>query len=185
MLTWLKKKIIGTAGTPQTPAEALYYSLLDASRTPDFYLQYGAEDSFDGRFDILCLLVSLMMRRLRDEGDAAKDFSQELFDAMFTDIDLTLREQGAGDTGLGKRIRIMSEGFAGRLNAYSAALDANAADALADAISRNLSRSDVPSKTDVALADISITLAETLKSADFAILLSGNFDAPSWVRQSL
>lgn len=185
MLTWLKKKIIGTAGTPQTPAEELYYSVLDASRTPNFYLHYGAEDSFDGRFDILCLLISLMMRRLRNEGDAAKAFSQELFDAMFTDIDLTLREQGAGDTGLGKRIRIMSEGFAGRLNAYSAALDSNDQKAFAAAISRNLSRSDTPSETDIALADLTIKLSKALNAVDFDSLSSGNFDAPSWVQNSL
>ena len=28
---------------------------------------------------------------------------------MFKDIDLTLREMGAGDLGVGKRVKIMSE----------------------------------------------------------------------------
>ena len=181
MLTWLKKQIIGTAGTPQTPAEALYYALLEASRTPGFYVKYGAEDSFDGRFDVLCILVSLMMRRLRDEGETAKVFSQSLFDAMFTDIDLTLREQGAGDTGLGKRIRIMSEGFAGRLTSYSAALDDEDTSGLAQAIARNLRRSDEVSETDLALSHLAVGLSKALVDMAYSDISSGDFDAKSWV----
>ena len=185
MLTWLKKQIVGTAGKPQSPAEELYYALLEASRTPMFYLKYGVKDSFDGRFDILCLLVSLMMHRLRAEGDAAKAFSQELFDAMFTDIDLTLREQGAGDTGLGKRVRIMSEGFVGRLAAYSDALDANDKTALSHAIARNLSRAENVSETDSALATMSIHLSKQLAETDYKTIFAGGFNTQAWVHAQL
>ena len=41
---------------------------------------------------------------------------------MFKDIDLTLREMGAGDLGVGKRVKIMSENFMGRLIKYSQSL---------------------------------------------------------------
>ena len=182
MWKWLSKQIIGTAGKPQTPAESLYYALLEASRTPDFYLEYGVRDDFDGRFDLLCLLVSLTMRRLRDCGELAKPFSQELFDAMFTDIDLTLREQGAGDTGLGKRIRMMSEGFAGRLQAYSAALDAADEAGLAAAIARNFSRAEEVSDADRKLAQLTMRLETGLAEADYHALSSGGFEPVSWVR---
>lgn len=181
MFNWLKKQIVGTAGKPQTPAEHLYYMLLNASRTPKFYLDYGVKDSFDGRFDILCLLVSLVMRRLRDAGEEAKSFSQDVFDAMFTDIDLTLREQGAGDTGLGKRVRIMSEGFVGRLTAYSEALDNKDKAALAQAIARNLSRSEDVSDNDLALAGLAMALADTLAKTELEALVEGDFDASAWV----
>lgn len=183
MWKWLSKQIIGTAGKPQTPAESLYYALLEASRTPDFYLEYGVRDDFDGRFDLLCLLVSLTMRRLRDCGEQAKPFSQELFDAMFTDIDLTLREQGAGDTGLGKRIRMMSEGFAGRLQAYSAALDEADEAGLAAAIARNFSRAEAVSEADRKLAQLTMRLEKGLAEADYHALSSGGFEPVSWVRE--
>ena len=112
------------------PAEALYQMALSTSRTPSFYLEYGAEDTIDGRFDVLCLCVSLVMYRLRkivrQQGDAsqsAQDISQKLYDIMFADMDLTLREMGVGDLGVAKRVKIMSEAFAGRLAAYSFAFD--------------------------------------------------------------
>ena len=45
------------------------------------------------------------------------------FDSMFADMDLSLREMGAGDIGVSKRVRVMAEAFLGRLDAYVTALD--------------------------------------------------------------
>ena len=49
------------------------------------------------------------MQKLSKDNNKTKHFSQNLFDAMFRDIDLTLREMGAGDLGVGKRVKVMSE----------------------------------------------------------------------------
>ncbi len=59
---------------------------------------------------------------------------------MFKDIDLTLREMGAGDLGVGKRVKVMSESFMGRLTKYSQSVENKDATMLADTLSRNLYR---------------------------------------------
>ena len=81
-------------------------------------------DTFDGRFDMLCLIISVCICiNLLENQKKTKEFSQILFDVMFKDIDLTLREMGAGDLGVGKRVKIMSESFMGRLIKYSQSLE--------------------------------------------------------------
>ncbi len=127
---------------PTTKAEDLYYQILQASRAVPLYRDYGVEDTIDGRFDALCLLQSLVMRRLAGKSEALGLFSQELFDAMFADMDSTLREMGVGDMGVGKRVKFMSEAYMGRLTAYDNALKAyeqgEGADKLQEALYRNL-----------------------------------------------
>lgn len=127
---------------PTTKAEDLYYQILQASRAVPLYRDYGVEDTIDGRFDALCLLQSLVMRRLAGKSEALGAVSQELFDAMFADMDSTLREMGVGDMGVGKRVKFMSEAYMGRLTAYDKALKAHeqgeGGEALQEALYRNL-----------------------------------------------
>ena len=138
--SWMQKMLGRSAGRQQSPAEKLYYRLLKLSRQPEFFTTGGVPDSFDGRFDMLCLVNVLVMRRLRQlEGGA--DLSQQLFDALFADMDLTLREMGLGDLGVGKRVRTMSEAFMGRLKAYHSALQDTGNTPLLEALQRNLYRS--------------------------------------------
>ena len=137
--SWIQRMLGRSAGRQQNPAETLYYQLLKLSRQPDFFTRGGVPDSFDGRFDMLCLINVLVMRRLRQlEGGA--ELSQQLFDALFADMDLTLREMGLGDLGVGKRVRTMSEAFMGRLKAYDSALQDTDSTLLREVLQRNLYR---------------------------------------------
>ena len=109
------------------------------ARRPEFYLNAGVPDSFDGRFDLLAVHVFLVMRRLKqDGGEQGPRLSQYLYDVMFADMDRVWREQGVGDIGVGHRVNRMSKAFLGRIVAYDTALDSGGADALADALRRNL-----------------------------------------------
>ena len=162
------------------PAEALYQMALSTSRTPSFYLKYGAEDTIDGRFDVLCLCVSLVMYRLRkivrQQGETsqdAQDISQKLYDIMFADMDLTLREMGVGDLGVAKRVKIMSEAFAGRLTAYSAAFDKADANALAAAFARNIGRREEATTEELKLAAQVLDTMTKLEEMDDGMFLSG------------
>ena len=165
------------------PAEALYQMALSTSRTPSFYLEYGAEDTIDGRFDVLCLCVSLVMYRLRkivrQQGDAsqsAQDISQKLYDIMFADMDLTLREMGVGDLGVAKRVKIMSEAFAGRLAAYSSAFDELDASTLATAFARNIGRRKQVGDTELKLASLILGTITKLENCEDDLFLSGTLD---------
>ena len=165
------------------PAEALYQMALSTSRTPSFYLEYGAEDTIDGRFDVLCLCVSLVMYRLRkivrQQGDAsqsAQDISQKLYDIMFADMDLTLREMGVGDLGVAKRVKIMSEAFAGRLAAYSSAFDELDASTLAMAFARNIGRRKQVGDAELKLASLILGTITKLENCEDDLFLSGTLD---------
>ncbi len=162
------------------PAETLYQMALSTSRTPAFYTEFGAEDTIDGRFDVLCLCVSLVLFRLRKivrKANAgalvAQDISQNLYDIMFADMDLTLREMGVGDLGVAKRVKIMSEAFTGRLKAYSAAFDEVDESALAAALARNIGRREEPSIAELKLASHVLSTVVKLEEMDDGMFLSG------------
>ena len=121
-------------------AETLYAETVRLAHNPAFFDTYGVADDVDGRFDALSLIVALVMRKLKLLDDDGKALSQQLFDSMFADMDLTLREMGAGDIGVSKRVRAMAEAFMGRLQSYVDAIDNNDKKSFSEALSRNLFR---------------------------------------------
>ncbi|GGD03096.1 ubiquinol-cytochrome C chaperone family protein [Aquisalinus flavus] len=118
-------------------ARELYRDIIVQARKPAFY-EAGVPDTVDGRFDMICLHMFLVMRRLKPEEGRTSEFSQALFDVMFKNMDDSLREMGVGDLIVGKRVRKLAEDFYGRINAYDRALNDEEESALADALSRNI-----------------------------------------------
>jgi cytochrome b pre-mRNA-processing protein 3 len=103
----------------------LYGTAVAAARDPWFYGELGVPDTLDGRFDVVGLHVALLIRRLRRDPDKrGAVLAQAVFDAMFADMDINLREMGVSDLTVGKRVAKMWEAFHGRAQAYEAALDA-------------------------------------------------------------
>jgi cytochrome b pre-mRNA-processing protein 3 len=103
-------------------AYRLYGAIVAAARNPWFFAACGVPDTLDGRFDLIALHATLVFRRLNREHDVTKEFAQEVFDAMFADLDRALREMGTGDLGVGKQVKRMASGFYGRAKAYEQAL---------------------------------------------------------------
>lgn len=120
----------------------LYGAAVAAARDPWFFgPAVGAPDTLNGRFDLVGLHAALLIRRLRSDADPrGAALAQAVFDAMFADMDINLREMGVGDMVVGKRVKRMWEAFHGRARAYEAALDAEDASALAVALTRNVWR---------------------------------------------
>ena len=116
-------------------AAALYARTAELARAPALFEACGVPDTLDGRFDSLALHAGLMIDRLRREPEG-EALAQAFFDAMFRHLDLTLREIGVQDLGVGRRIKIMAEGFHGRALAYREAL-ADGPVPLSDVLRRN------------------------------------------------
>ena len=137
-------------------ARTLYQQIVAQARQPAFYAGCGVPDTVDGRFDMIALHVYLLLHRFRDDHNRAGETAQRLFDTMFEDMDRGLREMGAGDLGVGRRVKAMARAFYGRIAAYDAALaqgEAAPADgeaALAGALRRNLYRDCDPGAAEVA-----------------------------------
>ncbi len=115
----------------------LYRSIVEQGRLPPFYRDLAVPDSVDGRFDLIALHIFLVMRRLKREGGAAEALGQDLTEIFFADMDLNLRELGASDIGVGRRVKRMIEGYYGRAVAYGNALDGEG-EALEPVLARNL-----------------------------------------------
>jgi cytochrome b pre-mRNA-processing protein 3 len=111
-------RLFGTAAAAR--AAALYGAIVAQARQPDFYVVHGVPDTVDGRFEMIALHMFLVLHRLKPVSD--DDLAQQLFDIMFGDMDQSLREMGAGDLGVGRRVRAMAEGLYGRMAAYEAGL---------------------------------------------------------------
>ena len=119
-------------------AGSLYQSIVAQSRTPDFYTGYGVPDNLDGRFEMIALHTFLVLNRLKRDNPDAAPLAQALYDVFFLDMDESLRALDAGNLGVGKKVKRMAEGFSGRIAAYDDGLAAKSADALDEALRRNL-----------------------------------------------
>jgi cytochrome b pre-mRNA-processing protein 3 len=120
----------------------LYGTAVAAARDPYLYATMGVPDTLDGRFDAVVLHVFLVIRRLNAEIEPGPALAQAVFDAMFLDMDINLREMGVGDMSVGKRNRAMWEAFHGRSAAYAAAWEE--ASRLEAAFARNFWRGAEP-----------------------------------------
>ncbi len=121
----------------QDEATDLYIALVNQARDPWFYDRLGVADTMDGRFDVIALHAFLVMQRLKTQGQS--DLSQVLYDLMFADFEVNLRELGVSDMGVGPKVKKMIKALNGRLQAYDTAAEDTA---LEDALHRNVYRGD-------------------------------------------
>jgi cytochrome b pre-mRNA-processing protein 3 len=158
---------------------ALYGAAVAEARRPVFFAEFGVPDTLDGRFDLVALHVGLVICRIaRDPDPRAKDLAQAVFDAMFADMDVNLREMGVGDLSVGKRVKRMWEAFHGRAQAYDAALRAGDAAALEGALARNVWRGRAPEGAPRRLAAVAAAADAALAAAPFEELVAGRVAFP-------
>jgi cytochrome b pre-mRNA-processing protein 3 len=157
-------------------ARRLYEAIVAQARRPEFYRDWGVPDSLDGRFDMIALHGFLVLHRLKRDHEATAALAQNLFDTLFLDMDRALRELGAGDLGVGKRVKAMARGFYGRVAAYEDGLSAGQ-EALGKALERNLFATVDPSAEQISvMAAYTAHQVATLHRQDTADLLAGRVD---------
>lgn len=120
------------------PVFAVYNAIVAQSRQPRFYAQWQVPDTVTGRFDMISLHLALLFRRLRSEGTTARAFSQDVFDLFLTDMDRSLREMGASDLAVPKKMKKMGNLFYGLLASVDDALATNNVETVADVLVRNV-----------------------------------------------
>lgn len=153
-------------------ALAAYARIVERSREPAFYVDWGVPDTLDGRFEMLALHAFLVLNRLKRESGDAAAFAQELFDTMFADLDRALREMGAGDLGVGRRVQAMAQGLYGRIAAYERGLADEAA--MVAALRRNLFGTTAPREAQIAaFSTYTQRQAAALAAQPTAALLTG------------
>src|SRR5262245_1963011 len=103
-------------------AQRLYQAVLEASRRPMLFTAGGIPDTLDGRFESLAIHMWLTLRRLK-EADASWPFMRFLNEAMMRDLDNALREIGASDPGMGRKMKHVLRSFYGRMTVYDQGID--------------------------------------------------------------
>jgi len=156
--------VLGRRNPHEAFAAAVYARTAEHARESVLFEACGIPDTLDGRFDSLAVHAALMIDRLRREPDG-EALAQAFFDAMFRHLDLTLREIGVQDLGVGRRIKIMAEGLHGRALAYREAL-ADGPTPLGDVLRRNAYGGRSPDEAEVKhleghIRDYAVRLAAT------------------------
>jgi len=152
----------------------LYGAAVAAARDPFFYADLGVPDTLDGRFDLISLHAFLVIHRLQDAPDPGPALAQAVFDAMFSDMDISLREMGVSDLSIGKRVRAMWEAFHGRSRSYAEALRSDDPAALEAALARNVWRGTAPADAATRLARLVRAQAEWLAAQSVSALAEGH-----------
>jgi len=125
-----------------------YNDIVLLARNKDLYTKGGVPDTLDGRFELIAMHCHFFIRRLLCSGSQNKVFSQHLINYMVTDFDRSLREMGAGDLSVGKKIKFMVSGYYGRASAYDRAIEENYK-ILDEVLKNNLYGTISPKKTEI------------------------------------
>ena len=123
-------------------AHKLFSKIIEQSRIVHFYETLKVDDNLDGRFDLMSLHMALILEKLDQYKDTKNvpEFKRNLQEIMFDNLDLTLREIGVGDLGVGKKIKVMAEAFYGRMMAYQNNLITGNEQEMLETLKRNLYR---------------------------------------------
>jgi len=120
--------------------DSFYQKIVDVSRHKVFYSKFKVPDTLDGRYDLLVLFSIILTFSLSKTGKKGVELSQILFDKIFLDLDLSLRELGAGDAGVHIKIKNMIKSYMGRQKVYCESFENNNFKKLESHIIRNIYR---------------------------------------------
>ena len=167
----LIERLRGFARPAPPLADDLYRGVVAIARDPDWYRRGGVQDTIDGRFDMVALVLTQVLLRLEDAGGEGQ-LSADLTERFIADMDGSLRQAGFGDPSVGKRVGDMVAALGGRLGAYRDARGDPAR--LTAALERNLWRGAPPDAeaVDWTLARIA-ALAARLAALPVAAIAAG------------
>jgi cytochrome b pre-mRNA-processing protein 3 len=119
---WHRLRHARTRDARRQVADQLYQAVVKQARRPVWYRELGVPDTPEGRFEMIALHAALVLRRLRREGMPGQALGQLLFDAMFVDLDGSLRELGVSDLSVGSYVKRLAGNFYARLAALDQGL---------------------------------------------------------------
>lgn len=171
----LWRRLLARPAKPQ-PMLPLYGAVVEHARAPRWYVEGGVEDSVDGRFDMLALVMTLVLLRLDSEGEPLRQAAVDLTERFIDDMDGQLRQIGIGDFVVGKHVGKMMGALGGRMDAYGPAL-AGEGD-LDAALVRNLYRGNAPEPSALAFVSSEVrALDGAIRSQPLDRLLNGELGA--------
>ena len=123
------------------PSWRLYRAVAAPATTPARLRAFGLEDTPETRFELLAVHLAAAWARLQAGAPAVRALKQGVSEAFVADMDASLRDMGAGDLGVGKRVKTLMQRLYGRFQAYAPAFAEDGGADTADidaALARNL-----------------------------------------------
>ncbi len=158
------------------PAWRLYREVAAAAVAPARLAKFDMSNEPEDKFECLALHLAAVWHRLDQGDDALRRMRRHLTSAFVADMDASLRDMGAGDLGVGKRVKALTERLYGRLAAYAPALEEGAdAETVETALLRNMYKEGAdPSAEQLATAREAATdLATAWRALPDSALLAG------------
>ena len=155
-------------------ARNVFKIIVEQSRKKYFYLHLGVPDTLEGRFELIVLHTFLVVRCLK-QSKVMKKFGRDIMTILFDDFDLSLREMGVGDMGIGKKIKVMADSFYGRCKAYEEGLKLGDRE-IEEAITRNVYRGEIDRKLALILVNYLKSEAKHIESLSFNDIYLGKFN---------
>ena len=96
-----------------TQENMLYNNILLLSRNKLFYTKFDLIDAFQNRIHLIFIHISFIFIKIKQnhKNKMFKIFYQNLFDLIFKNIELNMREIGYGDTTINKNMRFLTKTF--------------------------------------------------------------------------
>ena len=153
--------------------ETLYAGLVDQARRPALYRDLGVADRIDARFEVYVLHLSLLLARLKGEGEAGAEIGQAVFDTFVGALDDALRELGVGDLSVAKKMRKLGEAVYGRILGYQKAVEAQDREALSGLLARAVFAEESKAEQASGLIDYTLRMDQALKDMRAEGILRG------------
>lgn len=164
-------RFLGRRSDPREELRPLWHGVVATSREREWYADCGVEDTVQGRFDMIVLVLSLILLRMETSPTLAPRTAL-LTELFVADMDRQLRDTGVGDLMVGKNMGKLVSALGGRLGALRASMGESDA-ALAVILQRNVTLANEEKKP-FALAVRTRALHNAIAAQDDASLLEGN-----------
>jgi cytochrome b pre-mRNA-processing protein 3 len=157
---------------PRDAMRPLYGAVTTEARQPAWYLDGAVPDTMEGRFDLMCLVTSVVLLRMENLGEAANAPMAWLTELFVDDMEGQMREVGYGDVVVGKQVGKMMGALGGRLGACRIALGGG--EDLPTMLERNLYRGTPPASDSLAFSQNRLkALVADLSSLSLHQLMDG------------
>ena len=89
--------------------EMLYNKILFLSRNKFFYTKIGLKDTFQNKINLVFIHISFIFTKINQKNKILdyKKFYQKMFDLIFENIELNMREIGYGDVIVNKNMKYL------------------------------------------------------------------------------
>ena len=130
-------RFLGLGRDPREELRPLWHGVVATSREPEWYAECHVEDTVEGRFDMITLVLSLTLLRMENSPELAPKTGM-LTELFVADMDRQLRDTGVGDLMVGKKMGKLMSALGGRMGSMRKALGEPGDDGLAEVLDRNM-----------------------------------------------